>query len=161
MTSLFLSLTGEEPSYVDSVGSNFLHARIADVTMTNLKFPSGIGAHIFVSWLNPYKEQKLVIVGSSGRLVFDDTEPIETKLVLYPHTINWQNGLPVPHKAEGKPIDIGPIWEEPLKAECKAFLAAIQTGTPPLTSGEEGLRVLKILEISQQSLEDKERENGD
>jgi UDP-2-acetamido-3-amino-2,3-dideoxy-glucuronate N-acetyltransferase len=154
--SIILSLTGEEPSYVDSVGNNFLHAQIADVTMTNLKFPSGIGAHIFVSWLNPYKEQKLVIVGSSGMLVFDDTEPIETKLVLYPHTIDWQNGLPVPHKAESIPIDLKDIWEEPLKAECKAFLTAIETNTKPITSGEEGLRVLNILERSQQSLEQKE-----
>jgi len=154
--SLILGLTGEEPSYVDSVGSNFLHARIADVTMTNLKFPSGIGAHIFVSWLNPYKEQKLVIVGSNGMLVFDDTEPVETKLVHYPHTIDWRNGLPEPHKAESKPIDIAPIWKEPLKAECEAFLTAIQNGIPPLTSGEEGLKVLKILELSQQSLEQKE-----
>jgi len=155
--SIILSLTGEEPSYIDSVGSNFLHARIADVTMTNLKFPSGIGAHIFVSWLNPYKEQKLVIVGSSGMLVFDDTEPIETKLVLYPHTINWQNGLPVPNKAESVAIDLKDIWEEPLKAECKAFLSAIKTNTKPLTSGEEGLKVLKVLEISQQSIEQKEQ----
>ncbi len=155
--SIILSLTGEEPSYVDSVGSNFLHARIADVTMTNLKFPSGIGAHIFVSWLNPYKEQKLVIVGSSGMFVFDDTEPVETKLVLYPHTINWQNGLPVPNKAESVPIDIKDIWEEPLKAECKAFLAAVEAGIKPLTSGEEGLKVLKVLEISQRSLEQKEK----
>jgi UDP-2-acetamido-3-amino-2,3-dideoxy-glucuronate N-acetyltransferase len=155
--SIILSLTGEEPSYIDSVGSNFLHARIADVTMTNLKFPSGIGAHIFVSWLNPYKEQKLVIVGSSGMLVFDDTEPIETKLVLYPHTINWQNGLPVPNKAESVAIDLKDIWEEPLKAECKAFLDAIKTNTKPLTSGEEGLKVLKVLELSQHSLEQKEQ----
>lgn len=155
--SIILSLTGEEPSYVDSVGSNFLHAQIADITMTNLKFPSGIGAHIFVSWLNPYKEQKLVIVGSNGMLVFDDTEPVETKLVLYPHTINWQNGLPVPNKAESVPIDLKDIWEEPLKAECKAFLKAVETGIKPLTSGEEGLRVLKILERSQQSLEQKEK----
>lgn len=154
--SVILSLTGEEPSYVDSIGSNFLHARIADVTMTNLKFPSGIGAHIFVSWLNPYKEQKLVIVGSSGMLVFDDTEPIGTKLVFYPHTINWQNGFPVPNKAESVSIDIKDIWEEPLKAECKAFLAAIDKNTEPLTSGQEGLRVLKVLERSQQSLEQKE-----
>lgn len=157
--SIILSLTGEEPSYIDSVGSNFLHARIADVTMTNLKFPSGIGAHIFVSWLNPYKEQKLVIVGSSGMFVFDDTESIETKLVLYPHTINWQNGLPVPNKAESVPIDLKDIWEEPLKAECKAFLAAIETNTKPLTSGEEGLKVLKVLEQSQQSIEQKENRN--
>jgi len=155
--SIILSLTGEEPSYIDSVGSNFLHARIADVTMTNLKFPSGIGAHIFVSWLNPYKEQKLVIVGSSGMLVFDDTEPIEKKLVHYPHTINWQNGLPVPNKAESVAIDLKDIWEEPLKAECKAFLSAIKTNTKPLTSGEEGLKVLKVLELSQHSLEQKEQ----
>ena len=159
--SIILSLTGEEPSYVDSVGSNFLHARIADITMTNLKFPSGIGAHIFVSWLNPYKEQKLVIVGSNGMLVFDDTEPIETKLVLYPHTINWQNGRPVPHKADSIPVDISPIWKEPLKAECEAFLDAIQTNTPPISSGEEGLRVLKILELSQQSIEAKEKAGTD
>ena len=155
--SVIFGITGEEPCYVDSVGNNFLHARIPDVTMTNLKFPSGIGAHIFVSWLNPYKEQKLVIVGSNGMLVFDDTEPIESKLVLYPHTINWQNGLPVPNKAESKPVDLKDIWEEPLKAECKAFLSAIETNTKPLTSGEEGLRVLKILELSQRSLEQKEK----
>ena len=154
--SIILSITGEQPSYVDSVGSSFLHAQIPDVTMTNLKFPSGIGAHIFVSWLNPYKEQKLVVVGSNGMLVFDDTEPIETKLVHYPHTINWQNGLPVPNKAESVPVDLNDIWEEPLKAECKAFLHSIKTNAKPITSGEEGLRVLKILELSQQSLEQKE-----
>jgi UDP-2-acetamido-3-amino-2,3-dideoxy-glucuronate N-acetyltransferase len=154
--SVILSLTGEEPSYVDSVGSNFLHARIADVTMTNLKFPSGIGAHIFVNWLNPFKEQKLVIVGSNGMLVFDDTEPVETKLIHYPHVINWQNGAPIPQKAKAIAIDINDVWEEPLKAECKAFLNAIETRTKPITSGEEGLRVLKILETCQQSIEQKE-----
>jgi UDP-2-acetamido-3-amino-2,3-dideoxy-glucuronate N-acetyltransferase len=155
--SIILSLAGEEPSYVDSVGSNFLHARIADVTMTNLKFPSGIGAHIFVSWLNPFKEQKLVIVGGAGMLVFDDTQPIEKKLVHYPHAINWQNGQPVPQKAEEIAIDLKDIWEEPLRAECRAFLTAVETNTKPLTSGEEGLKVLKILELSQHSLEQKEQ----
>jgi len=158
--SVILGITGEEPCYIDSVGNNFLHARIPDVTMTNLKFPSGIGAHIFVSWLNPFKEQKLVIVGSNGMFVFDDTEPVEKKLILYPHTINWENGLPVPQKAESIPIDLSDIWEEPLKAECKAFLHAIETGTKPLTSGEEGLKVLKILELSQYSLEQKEKSHS-
>ena len=158
--SIILSLAAEDPYYVDTVGSNFLHARIADVTMTNLKFPSGIGAHIFVSWLNPFKEQKLVVVGSNGMLVFDDTEPIEKKLVHYPHTINWESGVPVPQKAESIYIGLHDIWEEPLKAECKAFLKAIETSTKPFTSGEEGLRVLKILERSQQSLEKKEYSSG-
>ena len=158
--SVILAVTGEDPSYVDSVGNNFLHANIPDVTMTNLKFPSGIGAHIFVSWLNPFKEQKLVIVGGNGMIVFDDVAPIEKKLMLYPHTIDWQNGLPVPHKADGIPVDICPIWKEPLKAECEAFLEAIQTRTPPLTSGEEGLKVLKVLELSQRSLEQKEEKRS-
>mgnify|MGYP001765769140 CR=1 FL=1 len=158
--SIILDLTGEEPEYVDTVGSNFLHARIADVTVTNLKFPSGIGAHIFVSWLNPFKEQKLVVVGSNGMLVFDDTEPVDKKLVHYPHTINWENGVPVPQKAESICIDLHDIWEEPLKAECKVFLKAVENGTKPLTSGEEGLRVLKILERSQQSIARKEYPAG-
>jgi len=155
--SVILGLVGEDPVYVDSVGSNFLHARIPDVTMTNLKFPSGIGAHIFVSWLNPFKEQRLVVVGSEGMLVFDDTLPREEKLLLYPHTINWKDGAPVPVKADSQAIDLSDGWEEPLKAECRAFIAAMETGQPPVTSGEEGLRVLRILEISQRSLEEKEK----
>ena len=154
--SVILSLVGEDPSYVDSIGSNFLHARIADVTMTNLKFPSGIGAHIFVSWLNPYKEQKLVIIGDRGMFVFDDTVPISEKLVHYPHTIKWENGLPAPQKAERIPIDLSEIWDEPLKLECLAFLKAMDTKSEPVTSGKEGLRVLKILELSQKSIEQKE-----
>ena len=154
--SIILGLTGEEPDYVDAVGSNFLHARIPDVTMSNLKFPSGIGAHIFVSWLNPFKEQRLVVIGSQGMMVFDDTQPVESKLVHYPNQITWKNGMPVPEKVDGNAIDLSDIWEEPLKAECRAFLDTIANDTQPLTSGEEGLRVLKILGICQQSIEEKE-----
>ncbi|MGV8058375.1 MAG: Gfo/Idh/MocA family oxidoreductase [Smithellaceae bacterium] len=155
--SLILSIVGENPCCIDAVGNNFLHAQIPDVTMTNLKFPSGIGAHIFVSWLNPFKEQRLVVIGSQGMLVFDDTQSIDEKLILYPHTINWKNGIPTPKKAEAEAIKLSSAeWEEPLKAECRAFLNAIITGQSPLTSGEEGLRVLKILETCQQSIECKE-----
>jgi len=154
--SVILGLTGEEPSYIDAVGSNFLHALIPDVTVSNLKFPSGIGAHIFVSWLNPFKEQRLVVIGSQGMMVFDDTLPIEKKLTHYPNQITWKDGIPVSEKLEGNAIDLSDIWEEPLKAECRAFLNAIANNTPPLTSGEEGLRVLKVLEACQQSIEQKE-----
>jgi UDP-2-acetamido-3-amino-2,3-dideoxy-glucuronate N-acetyltransferase len=154
--SLILNIVGESPHYVDAVGHNFLHAQIPDITMTNLKFPSGIGAHIFVSWLNPFKEQRLIIVGSQGMLVFDDTQPVDQKLILYPHTINWKNGIPTPEKAEAEAIGLSDLWEEPLKAECRAFLEAITTGNKPLTSGEEGLHVLEILESCQKSLEKKD-----
>jgi UDP-2-acetamido-3-amino-2,3-dideoxy-glucuronate N-acetyltransferase len=159
--SVILSLVGEDPSFVDSVGSNFLHARIADVTMTNLKFPSGVGAHIFVSWLNPFKEQRLVVVGDQGMLVFDDTQPLESKLVHYAHSIRWQNNVPVPEKGEGCPVDLQDVWEEPLRAECRAFLEAVRTGAKPVTDGAEGLRVLRILEASQNSLEAKEAGAGE
>ncbi len=154
--SLILSLVGEDPSYVDAVGSNFLHASIADVTMTNLKFPSGIGAHVFVSWLNPFKEQRLVVVGSQGMLVFDDTKAVDEKLVLYPHIINWKNGLPIAEKAEAVAVGLSDQWVEPLNAECRAFIQSITTGQQPFTSGEEGLRVLHILELSQASMKEKE-----
>ncbi|MEI7635904.1 MAG: Gfo/Idh/MocA family oxidoreductase [Syntrophus sp. (in: bacteria)] len=154
--SLILSIVGEDPSYVDAVGSNFLHASIADVTLTNLKFASGIGAHIFVSWLNPYKEQRLVVVGSQGMLVFDDTRRVDEKLVLYPHIINWKDGLPIAEKAAAIAVSLSDQWEEPLKAECRAFIEAITTGQQPFTSGEEGLRVLHVLELSQKSMKEKD-----
>jgi UDP-2-acetamido-3-amino-2,3-dideoxy-glucuronate N-acetyltransferase len=154
--SLILGLVGEDPHYIDSTGSNFLHPRIPDVTMTNLKFPSGVAGHIFVSWLNPFKEQRLIVVGSEGMIVFDDTQPVARKLIHYPHVITWKEGMPVPERAEGLWLDLSAAWVEPLKAECAAFLAAVRTGEAPLTDGEEGLRVLKVLEASQRSLEAKD-----
>ena len=153
--SLILGLTGEEPSQVESVGSNFLHPDIADITVTSLKFPSGISAHIFVSWLNPFKEQKLVVTGASGMLVFDDTKEIDEKLIFYPHTIEWKAGHPVPKKAEGTPIKLLEGWVEPLKAECLAFLKSTETKEKPITSGEEGLKVLRVLKECQTSIEKK------
>jgi UDP-2-acetamido-3-amino-2,3-dideoxy-glucuronate N-acetyltransferase len=151
--SLILGLTGEEPSYIDCAGGSFLNPDIADITMTNLKFPSGVGAHIFVSWLNPFKEQRLVVIGSKGMIVFDDTKPTDEKLLFYSHTIEWKKGIPVPHKADAAVITISDVWEEPLKAECSAFLKAMETGKEPLTSGKEGLRVLKVLKQCQTSIE--------
>ena len=159
--SIILSIAGQEPSFVDAIGNNFLHARIPDVTVSNFKFPSGIGAHIFVSWLNPFKEQRLVVIGTNGMMVFDDTQPVEKKLTHHPHQINWKNGMPVPKKAEGISVDLSDIWEEPLRVECRAFLDCIANNTVPLTSGEEGLRVLKILEACQRSIDNKEKTISD
>ncbi|HRR29410.1 MAG TPA: Gfo/Idh/MocA family oxidoreductase, partial [Victivallales bacterium] len=153
--SVILNLLEEEPNFVDCVGSNFLHQNIADITMTNLKFPSGASAHIFVSWLNPFKEQRLVVVGTKGMLVFDDTKDIDQKLIFYPHTIEWKNSTPIPNKAEPISIKLSDLWEEPLKTECKAFLSSIENGKKALTSGEEGLKVLKILKKCQDCLENK------
>jgi len=150
--SVILSLVGEEPSEVSSSGSNILQSDVADTTVTKLKFPSGAQAHIFVSWLHPFKEQKLVIVGEGGMIVFDDTAPIDKKLVLYSHQIAWENGTPVPKKEEGTSIDLTKQWEEPLKEEALAFIRSTQ-GQPALTDGEEGLKVLKVLHRAQISMD--------
>ena len=154
--SVILSLVGEEPSEVNSNGSNILNPNIADTTLTKLKFPSGVEAHIFVSWLHPFKEQKLVIVGEGGMVVFDDTAPIDQKLVLYSHRITWKNGVPSPEMKEGTPIDLTKEWKEPLKEEGRAFIDSIH-GKPALTDGEEGLKVLKVLRRAQISMDNKKQ----
>jgi UDP-2-acetamido-3-amino-2,3-dideoxy-glucuronate N-acetyltransferase len=147
--SVILGLVGEMPESVQAQGGNYLHEKIADVTLSLLSFPSGIKAHIFVSWLHPYKEQKLIVVGDRQMAVFDDVEQ-ENKLVLYPHTINWKNHLPVPNRAEARRVECNST--EPLKAECAHFLECIKTRQSPLTNGEEGLRVLRVLQQCQDAL---------
>jgi len=148
--SMILSLAGEEPEFVLTTGGNYLHKQIADVTTTHMEFSSGLRAHIFVSWLHPFKEQKLVVVGDRKMAVFNDTLPWEDKLLLYPHEITWQNNIPVPSKAEPERVAIEPA--EPLRLECQHFLECISNGKAPITSGEEGLRVLKVLNAGQASL---------
>ena len=152
--SMILSLTGEEPESVQATGGNYLHRKIADVTTTHLDFPSGIKGHVFVSWLHPFKDQKLVVVGDRKMAVFDDTMPWPEKLLLYAHEIVWKNNLPVP--AKGEPERVGDIpEEEPLRLECEHFLSCISNASKPLTDGDEGLRVLRVLNASQQSLDQK------
>lgn len=148
--SVILGFTGEMPEAVRAQGGNFLHQQIADTTVTLLNFASGIRAHIFVSWLHPFKEQKLVLVGEKQMAVFDDTAPWAEKLQLYPHSIDWHNNIPVASKAEAKLVEVA--QDEPLRAECTHFLECMTTRNTPRTDGEEGLRVLKVLNACQASL---------
>jgi len=148
--SMILALVGTEPSEVHAVGSWPLHREVADVTTTHLSFPGGEQAHVFVSWLHPYKEQKLVVVGDRGMAVFDDREPWESKLSIYPHRVDWHDGLPQPVWADAEPIAVKP--GEPLEAECRHFLDCVGTGETPRTDGAEGLRVLRVLQAAERSL---------
>jgi UDP-2-acetamido-3-amino-2,3-dideoxy-glucuronate N-acetyltransferase len=150
--SVILSLVGEEPIDVTTTATNILHPNIADTTITNMKFSSGIGAHIFVSWLHPYKEQKMVIIGDRKMVVFNDTAPINKKLMVYPHQISWKSGVPIPEKKEGTSIDLLKNWEEPLTSEGLAFINAVN-GKQVITDGQEGLSVLKVLQRAQASME--------
>lgn len=149
--SVILGLTNEMPISIQAQGGNFLHQKIADTTVTMLNFASGIQAHIFVSWLHPFKEQKLVVVCDKKMAVFDDTAPWPEKLKVYPHTVEWEANVPVAHKAEAQKIMVEE--SEPLRAECQAFLNAITSRTPPYTDGQEGLKVLSILNRCQKAME--------
>ncbi len=152
--SMILALAGEEPESVLATGGNYLHKKIADVTTTHLEFSSGLKAHIFVSWLHPFKDQKLVVVGDQKMAVFDDTLPWEEKLLIYPHHVTWENNIPVPTR--GIPERVAIPYAEPLKLECAHFLDCIRNMKKARTDGEEGLRVLQVLNAAERSL----KENG-
>lgn len=148
--SVILLLLGEMPTEVSAHGGIYLQSHVADVTLTSFSFARGVKGHIFVSWLHPFKEQMLVVVGDKKMAVFDDISK-DQKLVLYPHTIDWIERLPVARKAEGEIVPVEA--REPLKDECAHFLECIHTRRPPRTDGHEGLRVLQVLEVCQRSLD--------
>jgi UDP-2-acetamido-3-amino-2,3-dideoxy-glucuronate N-acetyltransferase len=148
--SAILFLLDEEPTVVAAHGGNYLNRNVADVTLTTLDFASGVKAHIFVSWLHPFKEQKLVIVSDGKMAVFDDTET-DRKLLVFPHRIDWVDRVPVARKAEGQVVRLKA--EEPLRLECQHFLECVRERNKPRTDGEEGLRVLRILQACEKSLQ--------
>ena len=148
--SVILFLLNEIPQTVSVYGGNFLHRDIADVTVSNLSFSSGIKGHIFVSWLHPYKEHKLVIVGDKGMVLFDDIAKND-KLLLFKHKIDWVDSVPIPKKETAECIKIK--MEEPLLLECQHFLDCIKKRKEGKTSGESALKVLQVLQACQVSLE--------
>jgi UDP-2-acetamido-3-amino-2,3-dideoxy-glucuronate N-acetyltransferase len=151
--SAILHLLEESPIRVTAQGASYLNHSISDVTLTILNFASGVKAHIFVSWLHPFKEQRLVVVGDRKMAVFDDAQG-ERKLLLYPHRVDWVNRMPVTRKAEGEAVSLEK--SEPLRLECEHFIECIVSRKQPRTDGENGLRVLRILHAAGQSI----RESG-
>jgi predicted dehydrogenase len=146
--AIMLRFAGHLPLQVAACGGSYLQPNIADVTVTNLLFPDGVRAHIHVSWLHPFKEQRLVIVGSRRMATFDD---VAKQLLVYDQRVEFRDGEAVPIKGAGQPVAFAS--DEPLKLECMAFLDAIATRRPPRTDGASGVRVLEVLGAAQQSLE--------
>lgn len=145
--AVILRLMGSMPFQVIACGGSYVQPNIADVTVTNLLFDNGVRAHIYVSWLHPFKEQRLVVIGSERMASFDD---VTKRLVLYDQRVEIQEGQPIPIKGQGNEVAFAP--DEPLRLECQAFLEAIATRRRPVTDGESGLRVLKVLQAAQRSL---------
>lgn len=145
--AIILRLMGSMPFQVAAFGGSYVQPNIADVTVTHLLFDNGVRAHTYVSWLHPFKEQRLVIVGSKKMASFDD---VTKRLVLYDQRVEVQEGQPVPIKGNGDLVTFAD--DEPLLLECRAFLEAIGTRRPPVTDGRSGLRVLQVLQAAQRSL---------
>jgi predicted dehydrogenase len=146
--AIILRLMGELPFQVIACGGAYLQPNIADVTVTHLLFDNGVRAHVHVSWLHPFKEHRLVVVGSRKMATFDD---VAKELVLHDQRVDMTSEeQPVPIKGPGEPVEFAA--DEPLRLECEAFLQSIANRTSPLTDGESGLRVLKVLQAAQRSL---------
>lgn len=147
--SVVLMLLGEEPVKVNAFGGSYITEGVHDITVTTLEFRNGIRSHIFVSWLHPYKEQKLIVIGSKTMVVFDDLT--EEKLFVYPHKIEWVQGkIPFAKKAECKPVKVEK--KEPLREELEHFIECVMHRKIPRTDGYEALRVLKVLKLAEKSL---------
>jgi UDP-2-acetamido-3-amino-2,3-dideoxy-glucuronate N-acetyltransferase len=149
--SLILMLMDDrEPVEVSAYGGAFLNPAIFDTTLTFFKFSDGVKGHIFVSWLHPYKEQKLVVVGAEKMAVFDDLS--REKIFIFPHKIKIESGqIPVAEKADYYTVPVANA--EPLREELNHFLTCMETRETPRTDGEEGLRVLKVLARAEAGLQ--------
>src|SRR4051794_11731417 len=151
-------LDGEEPAEVEARGEAYMHPPVEDVVFCYMRFPSGRAAHMHLSWLDPHKERRLTVVGSKRMAQFDDMD-LERKVTVY------DKGFDEPARGYGEYITrSGDIWSprvdnrEPLRLECEHFLDAVRTGTPPRSDGYDGLRVVRVLELAQASLDRSRRE---
>ncbi|HVM04119.1 MAG TPA: aminotransferase class I/II-fold pyridoxal phosphate-dependent enzyme [Acidimicrobiales bacterium] len=148
--SMILALTGTDPVRVWATGDSYVNPGVADATLTRLEFPGGERAQVLVSWLHPFKEQRLVVGGDDAMAVLDDAEPWPTKLRLLPYGVVWRDGEPVVEREDTVPVPVEPA--EPLEVECRHFLECVATGAPPETDGAEGVRVLRVLAAAAASM---------
>ncbi len=150
--SVILSLAGDrEPEKVLCSGGSFLAAEIEDTIVAQLSFSGGLRAHVYANWMNPFKEQKLTVMGSKASAVFDDTKPWAEKLAIYRGAVEWGTQGASPRKVAP---EFAVVREaEPLREECRHFLKCCDNRSTPRTDGAEGMRVLRVLQAAQASLE--------
>ncbi len=142
--SMILSLTGEAPESVASLPVQVIPGDIPDQYHVQMRFPGGVTANVSVSWLSPFKEHKLVLLGTEGALVFEDTQPVrDRKLVIYRNYIDRSTGAARFIKSDGEAV---PFPEgEPLENEMRTFLRCVSTGETSPTDAREAIPVLRLL----------------
>lgn len=157
--SIFQYLIESMPVEIVSKGGAFLQSQIHDSTMTVLRYPDNIVGHIFVSWLHPFKEQRLVVIGSKGMLSFEDSSD-SRKLLYYEKGIDWVQGEPI--KREGPTETIPYNTKMPLTEELAYFVNHLDGSPVEIADGRNAVEVLEILEKATESLLGQpSNENGD
>ena len=147
--SIIQFLTGSNPTEIATHGATFVQNGIEDTTITYLKYPNNVHAHIFVSWLHPFKEQRLVVIGDKGMFVFEDSLA-KDKLKFYPK--GFQKSEKGFEKFDGEFESIPFADAQPLAEEHKHFYDCIRLNKQPLTDGQHALDVLNILEQATKEL---------
>jgi len=156
--SVAVHLLNEQPFEVSATGKFYIRKRIQDVVFVTLNYKNKVMAHIHASWLDPHKIRKFTVVGSKKMVVFDDMESTE-KLRVYDKGFDWEKKSNYGSYETFLTLREGDIhipkidMIEPLKLECQHFIDSIKNNTRPLSDGENGLRVLKVLTAAQKSLE--------
>jgi UDP-2-acetamido-3-amino-2,3-dideoxy-glucuronate N-acetyltransferase len=148
--SMILALSGRMPKKVAANGAHYITDGVADITLSHLTFSENLQAHIFVSWLHPFKDHRLVVIGSEGMIVFNDVAQGPEKLLFYPHTTELDGQFPVVSKADAEPIHY--TLDEPLEQECRHFLDCINNCSEPQSSADEGIAVLKVLRACEEAI---------
>ena len=156
--SVVLHLADEEPYELSARGEAYKQRGIEDVVFGFLRFPSGLAAHLHLSWLDPHKERRFTVVGSKRMATFDDMD-IERKVTVYDKGFDESSG------SYGEYITrAGDIWSpsignrEPLRLECEHFVSCLREGRAPRSDGQAGLRVVRVLEGLQASLDASRRD---
>ena len=151
--SVILHLAGEDPEEMHAHGECYMRPGVEDVVFAFLRFPSGLAAHLHLSWLDPHKERRFTVVGSQRMATFDDMD-LERKVTVY------DKGFDQSASSYGEYITrAGDIYSprisnaEPLRLEVEHFVECVRTGTPPRSDGASGLRVVRVLERLQAELE--------
>ncbi len=158
--SVVLYLADEEPWDVIAHGESYVQEGVEDVVFCFLRFPSGLSAHLHLSWLDPHKERRFTVVGSRRMATFDDMA-IEGKLQIF------DKGFDQDSTSYGEYITrTGDIFSpsipnvEPLRLECEHFVECVRSGQRPRSDGLSGLRVVRVLEELQRSLDTSTRIAG-
>jgi predicted dehydrogenase len=151
--SVVLELAGEMPNEVSARGEAYVREGVDDVVFAYIRFDNGLAAHLHLSWLDPHKVRKLTVVGSERMATLDDMLT-ERKLTI------WDKGFDMPEDGSGQWVPrSGAISspsipnDEPLRLECEHFLECIASGRRPRTDGQAGVRVVRVLEALQASLD--------